>query len=676
MPVFSGTAAADRIVGSAEADRVYGLDGNDTLYGVGGNDVLDGGRGGDILVGGLGNDVYLVDSAGDRVVERAGEGVDRVHARVSHQLAAHVENLILEGTADLAGTGNALDNTLIGNAGNNVLNGSAGDDILIGGKGDDVYDVDSTGDRIQELGNEGYDRVRAAVSFTLSSSIEELNLTGTGAINGAGNALANTIVGNAGNNVLNGGAGDDLLIGGKGNDVYLVDSAGDRVVERAGEGVDRVHARVSHQLAANIENLILEGTAGLVGTGNALNNTIIGNVGNNVLNGSAGNDILIGGKGDDVYDVDSAGDRIQELANEGYDRVRASVSFTLGSNIEEMNLTGAADVSGIGNALANTITGNAEQNVLSGGAGNDRVFGGDGRDDLRGGAGRDYLSGGEGNDQFNEHQNDLMAGEVYDGGDGYDRIWVSGDSFSLIDFSKIYLYNLEELVVEYGIAQISVENIISIDKIIANTIKIYNSGDLGFVSSDVQADKIILSDFGNSLTLGAAYTGLGGRTVHGGLGVDSIICSDSGDTFFGGGGNDSITGGADIDQLYGNSGDDVIFARGGSDTIGGGEGNDRLSGGYGQDYFRFSGKDDGIDTIVDFNLSENDKILFDYDGFLHGVFTYLGSAAFTGHGNTEARFSAGQVLVDADGDSMVDITIRLDGITAASQLSERDFVFW
>ncbi len=142
MPVFSGTAAADRIVGSADADQIYGLDGNDTLYGGNGNDWLIGGLGADILVGGLGDDSYDVDSAGDQVVERAGEGIDRVRASISHQLAANVEILTLTGTADINGFGNALDNTIVGNAGNNVLNGGAGNDAMAGGAGNDIYDVD------------------------------------------------------------------------------------------------------------------------------------------------------------------------------------------------------------------------------------------------------------------------------------------------------------------------------------------------------------------------------------------------------------------------------------------------------------------------------------------------------------------------------------------------------
>jgi Ca2+-binding RTX toxin-like protein len=77
----------------------------------------------------------MVDSGGDVIVEFADEGIDTVMASVSHTLAANVEKLILTGTGNLNGTGNALANTLTGNAGNNVLKGMAGNDVLNGGSG-------------------------------------------------------------------------------------------------------------------------------------------------------------------------------------------------------------------------------------------------------------------------------------------------------------------------------------------------------------------------------------------------------------------------------------------------------------------------------------------------------------------------------------------------------------
>ena len=98
--------------------------------------------------------------------------------------------------------------------------------------------------------------------------------------------------------------------GGAGNDIFLVDNVGDTVVEAAGGGTDTVKSSVSFTLGANVENLTLTGTSALNGTGNALDNVLIGNAGANTLAGDAGNDrfdgkagddLLIGGTGNDTY---------------------------------------------------------------------------------------------------------------------------------------------------------------------------------------------------------------------------------------------------------------------------------------------------------------------------------------------------------------------------------------
>ena len=60
------------------------------------------------------------------------------------RLSANVENLILQGNADLQGYGNSQANVIYGNAGNNLLNGAGGVDLLVGGAGNDTYFVGDT----------------------------------------------------------------------------------------------------------------------------------------------------------------------------------------------------------------------------------------------------------------------------------------------------------------------------------------------------------------------------------------------------------------------------------------------------------------------------------------------------------------------------------------------------
>ena len=130
--------------------------------------------------------------------------------------------------------GGSGDDSLTGNSGNNILNGGAGIDTLIGGAGDDTYVVDSTTDTITELSGGGTDTVQSSVTYTLAvtalANVENLTLTGTGVINGIGNALDNILTGNSGNNILNGGAGIDTLIGGAGKDSLTGGSGADTFV--------------------------------------------------------------------------------------------------------------------------------------------------------------------------------------------------------------------------------------------------------------------------------------------------------------------------------------------------------------------------------------------------------------------------------------------------------------
>ncbi len=136
---LDGGRGDDRLDGGIGADRLLGGAGRDTLLGGGGNDTLDGGSGGDSLAGGAGDDFYIVDGTQDRVSEAPGEGSDTVQSSVSFVLHPNVETLLLGGTRNIDGTGNALANRIVGNGGNNLIAGGGGDDTLTGGGGRDVF---------------------------------------------------------------------------------------------------------------------------------------------------------------------------------------------------------------------------------------------------------------------------------------------------------------------------------------------------------------------------------------------------------------------------------------------------------------------------------------------------------------------------------------------------------
>ena len=376
-------------------------------------------------------------------------------------ISISVQNLTLTGTSaadTLTGrsgndnlSGGAGNDTLIGNAGNDRLDGGTGNDAMRGGTGDDTYVVDSTSDVITENAGEGIDSVESSVTLTLGTNLENLTLTGTSAISGTGNALDNVLVGNSAVNTLTGGAGNDRLdgkggadklIGGTGNDSYVVDNTGDTVTENASEGIDTVEASLTWTLGNNLENLTLIGTSAINGTGNSLDNILVGNSAANTLTGGAGNDRLdglggadklLGGTGNDVYVVDNSGDMITENANEGIDTVESNVTWTLGTNLENLTLTGSSSINGTGNTSANVLVGNVGANTLSGGAGNDTLDGQGGSDTLVGGVGNDTYILGRGYGMDTVVESDTTAGNTdvasFLSGIATDQLWfrqVSG----------------------------------------------------------------------------------------------------------------------------------------------------------------------------------------------------------------------------------------------------------
>ena len=177
-----------------------------------------------------GNDTFDFSGYGqDQVIDlRAGSfsNVGGLVGNVSIAVGVTIEKAIGGSGADTL-IGNSADNTLVGGAGNDVLDGGRGFDKMLGGLGDDTYVVDDIDDRVTELAAEGTDTVKSSVTYSLTSNVENLTLTGSAAINGTGNGLGNIIVGNSGANVLSGGGGKDVLTGGGGADQFMFSAVSD-----------------------------------------------------------------------------------------------------------------------------------------------------------------------------------------------------------------------------------------------------------------------------------------------------------------------------------------------------------------------------------------------------------------------------------------------------------------
>ena len=607
----TGNTLDNVLTANDQGNWLDGGEGSDSLIGGLGSDILWGGTGADTMQGGAGDDFYVVDDAGDQVVEAPDRAIDTVIASVSFTLADNVENLSWFDAGSGTGVsfvGNAMDNTLTGSSYDDVLFGLGGNDVLIdtsgtnqlyGGDGND--DITGAGLLAGGAGNDTMvgGNASSGDTYVINQGDGADTLSDVGGVDkvvlGAGITAATTKVAwvGSGSLVLTFADGSSLTlksqysIAGAAQTAYQIE----QVMFADGTVWDQAQMRTLAGLGtANSDTLYgLDGASAIHGL--AGDDTLYGQAGDDTLDGGVGNDLLIGGAGDDTYVVDSTTDVIAENASEGVDSVIASVTWTLGSNLENLLLSGTGDMNATGNAAGNVLT------VLTGNIGANHLYGLAGNDTLEGGAGNDYISGGEGSDTY-----------LFGKGDGQDYLSATSDTtagkLDTLQFkegvlsSEVGVFWTSGASVVIKIAgttdQITVENFLYQDSTANadNPLQQIKFADGTVWSTADMMAKLLAGTEGADTAAGTVaaetITGLGGN--------DTLFGRGGNDTLDGGAGADYIDGGDGDDTLQGGAGDDVIYGQAGNDTLDGGADNDYVSGGEGSDTYVF-GKGDGQDYL-------------------------------------------------------------------------------
>ncbi len=440
--------------------------------------------------------------------------------------------------------------------------------------------------------------------------------------------------------------GDDIIVAGSDNPVEVYGGSGD----------DYIRGSVW-------SNSVLQGDAGndtLDCAGIEGRSQILGGIGDDILkaglngdflDGGAGSDLMYGGEGRDIFVVNSTKDQVIEASWQdpslgGFDTVRSSVDWTLGDNIEAIQLVGTSAISGTGNGLSNTLTGNASDNQLRGLGGSDSF----------------YMSGGL----------DRM-----DGGSGRDEIFLTSSVGLKISFN-----NNNGLVSENGVDRIYFTNIETItassknDKIygdrMANSINGISGDDFiqGGAGNDIinggqGQDTADYSDKASTVVIdmwlkGKAYAFVGGRQEDTVIGIENLNGGSAEDTLTGSGLGNRLSGGKGGDRLFGMDGNDTLLGGAGADLLVGGNGQDTLVGGTQADRFLITARSDfpyhippeasDWDLIADFSSAAGDKIQLDSKIFagLAANAALSPDAFLSAAGATKAETGAHRIIYNSD----------------------------
>ncbi|MFL9672331.1 S8 family serine peptidase [Pseudomonas marginalis] len=643
-PEVAGGSGKDELL---YIDNAIGSGYNDTITGNAKGNTIDGASGADWMAGGNGDDTYVVENAGDIVIENRSAGTDTVNSwLINYILADNVENARILQLGKTWLTGNDLANVIYASQDSNVMDGAGGSDTV------------------------SYENMTSAVVVSLDLASDQ-QTAGSGSDtlisieNLVGTRFDDVLTGNAGNNRLDGGLGADTLRGGLGDDTYVVDSSNDVVIELTDGGVDTVLLSVDqYTLGQNIENVQILTTGRSSLTANALDNRIDATVGDNFIDGAAGTDT--------VSYANSTGGVVLDLALTAIQATGGSGNDTL-LNVENL----------VGSQFADKLRGNTQANTMYGGEGSDWLEGRDGDDILSGGAFYDTLIGGLGNDTYlfgrdddSDHivENDATPGNTdivrFGAAVLTSQLWFSREQNDL----KVAIIGTDDYLRVgdwYLGSQYRVEKFQTVSGaiLLASQVEALVQA-MAKLTPPTEGQKLMPSSLMAVLkpVLDANWQS----------GPPPPSAND---------GDDTLVGGPEADSLSGGAGDDTLIGNAGNDTLVGGSGRNTLIGGQGDDTYEVSSVEDkvvempneGNDLVrsyVSFTLPENvERVLLVGDGAIDamgndGANSVLGNGAantLSGAGGNDILngFAGNDTLIGGTGDDrylMVSESFGLDHI--------------